>query len=514
VTTPDLIAALWGEEPPSAARKTLQTYVWNLRRALGAETISTHTAGYVLCIDPGAVDVTCFRSLVREGETAMRDGAVGRARELLGAAISLWRGEPFAGVAPHTGLASEAVRLQQEHLSALEARVAADLADGCHAQLVPELEALVQLHPFREKLWAYLMVALYQSGRQADALAAYQRVRQVLVDELGLEPGGELRRLEAAVLSHDSSLAAPTLSPGPLWAASARSPVRYARSTGGVSVAYQVSGDGPLDILVIPGFVSHLDIWWNAPTDRLVRRLTSTGRLISFDKRGMGLSDRPEHICAEQWVDDAVAVLDDLGSERAVVLGVSAGSPTALSLAARCPERVQALVIHGGFARTLVADDYPCGHEPALVEAFVADLEAGWGEGSSIEIYAPSRAGDPGVAAYWARYQLLSASPSAAMRYLRVAVETDIRHVLPTIRVPTLIVHAERDLIAPIGMAHHLAEHVSGAELVTLDSDVHLICVSDVIEELTDAIQDFLDRVLPNEARIAGPAPAVASRDG
>jgi DNA-binding SARP family transcriptional activator/pimeloyl-ACP methyl ester carboxylesterase len=496
VTTDALITALWGEDPPSAARKTLQTYVWNLRQALGTETISTQPAGYMLCVDPASIDVTCFRALIREGDIAMRQGSVAQARTAYAEALSLWRGEPFAGVAPHSGLAAEAVRLEQEHLSALEARVAADLADGRHAELVGELEALVQQHPLREKLWAHLMVALYRSGRQADALESYQRIRRALADELGLEPGGELRRLEHAVLDHDPSLSAPAPNPDVMWSATARSPVRYARSSDDVSVAYQVAGDGPLDILVIPGFVSHLDIWWNAPTDRLVRRLTSMGRFISFDKRGMGLSDRPDRIRAEDWVDDALAVLDAVGSERAAILGVSAGVPTALQLASMFPERVHALALHGGFARTLKGDGYDVGFDRSLVEWFVEEQRAGWGTGSMIELYAPSRADDSGVVAYWARYQLLSASPGPATRYLWTCIESDVRHLLATISVPTLVVHAERDVIAPIGMARYMAERIPGAELVTLDSDVHLICVSDVVEELSDAIEGFFSRVV------------------
>lgn len=338
VPSESLIRALWGEDPPATARKTLQTYVWNLRQALGADVIVTEPPGYALCVTPDDIDVGRFRRLVRDGEAAMRAGEASRASELLGEAVSLWRGDPFSGVAAHTGLAAEAVRLHEERLSALEARVKADLSAGRHAAIVGELESLVRAHPFRERLWGYLMTALYRCGRQADALAAYQRVREVLRDELGLEPGGELQRIEGAVLRHDPDLAAPTMRADPPSASPIlRSPVRYARSSGDAGIAYEVAGGGPTDILAIPGFVSHLDIWWNAPTDRLVRTLTSLGRLIAFDKRGMGLSDRPEAVDVDDWVDDAVAVLDAVGSQRPIVLGVAGGSVTALTLAARHP---------------------------------------------------------------------------------------------------------------------------------------------------------------------------------
>ncbi len=407
VPTDALIAALWGDEPPSAARKTLQTYVWNLRQAFGGDLIVTEPSGYALCVAPDDVDVGRFRALVRAGDDAIRRGDAERARGLFTDAVSLWRGDPFPGVASHSGLANQAVRLKEEYLSVLEARIAADLAAGCHGELAAELEALVREHPYREKLWGSLMVALYRSGRQADALDAYQRVRELLLDELGLEPGGELRRLETAVLNHDPLLGTPLTPVDGRSNGMHRSPVRYARCDDGVSVAYQVAGEGPIDILAVPGFVSHLDIWWNAPTDRLVRRLTAMGRLIWFDKRGMGLSDRPDHVEAERWVDDALAVLDAVGSDRAVILGVSAGAPTALLLAARHPERVRALAVHGGFARTLAAPDYPIGFDRALVEAFADNLEEGWGTGVAISAV---RA-EPGPGSVRAR--LLGALPAA-----------------------------------------------------------------------------------------------------
>ena len=203
-----LIDAIWGETAPASARKTLQTYVSNLRRALGPDAVATHPSGYSLRLQPEDTDVGCFRALVREGEQALRAGRAGPAREALAAALSLGRGQALPGVGRHTGLAAEAVRLEEEFLTALETRVEADLAAGSGADLVGELEILVRDHPFRERLWSHLLVALYRSGRQADALAAYQRARRLLRDELGLPPGGELQRLERAILGQDPSLLA------------------------------------------------------------------------------------------------------------------------------------------------------------------------------------------------------------------------------------------------------------------------------------------------------------------
>jgi pimeloyl-ACP methyl ester carboxylesterase len=432
----------------------------------------------------------------------MAAGDPAKASAVLGEAMALWRGEPFSGVAAHTGLATEAIRLAEEHLSALETRLCANLAAGRHSELVGELEALVRDHPFRERFWGYLMVALYRCGRQADALATYQRARDILVEELGLEPGGELRRIEESILRHDESLAAPDRLDIPTSADAGtpsnvvRSPVRYARSSDGVGIAYQIAGDGPIDILAIPGFVTHLDIWWNAPTEGLVRQLTSIGRLISFDKRGMGLSDRPDHVDAMKWVDDALAVLDEADGRDVVVLGVSAGTPTAIRLASLYPERVRALVIFGGGARTIAGPGYEIGHDQETLDSFAANLEKGWGSGVAISSYAPSRAKDPHVRDYWARYQQLSASPAAAMRYFWAAVDSDVTDLLSTISVPTLVLHPERDVVAPVAWGRFMADRIPDAEFVALDSDVDLICVSDVIDELSRHIGEFVDRVL------------------
>lgn len=514
VSTESLVRALWGDEPPAAARKTLQTYVWHLRQLLGDDAIGTQPTGYALCVAPDAVDVVRFRTLVRQGDRSMAEGAIDEARATLSKATALWRGDPFPGVAAHTGLATEAIRLREEHLSALEARIAAELAGGAHAEVVADLEAMVREHPFRERLWGHLMVALYRCGRQSDALAAYQRARELLVTELGLEPGGELRRLEAAVLQQDPAIAAPRASVGParpvvpVDGAILRSPVRYATSRDGVSIAYRTAGDGPFGIFVVPGFVSHLDIWWDAPTDQLVRRLTSIGRLISFDKRGMGLSDRPERVDRASWVDDALAVLDAAGSDRpVVVLGVSAGGATAIELAVAHPERVAALVLHGAYARHLAADDYPMGHSREIVSSFAENMERRWGSGVGISTYAPSRAEDPEARAHWARYQLLSASPSAAMRFFWATVDVDVRHLLPHVSVPTLVIHPKRDVATPVGQAEYLAERIPGAKLVTLDSDVHLLCLSDVLGETGDAIERFLGEAVRRRAPDSG-APA------
>ena len=212
-----LIEDLWGDEPPAQAAKSVQVHVWRLRKALGAETadsdadgrVLTRASGYVLRVDRGELDAQEFERLVDEGSKALRDGQFERAGGLLREGLALWRGPPLAEFAYDAFARQEIERLSELHLQAIQGRIDADLALGRHDLLVGELEALVAAHPLAERLRGQLMLALYRSGRQADALEVYLQTRRVLLDDLGLEPGEDLKRLHAAILSHDPELELP-----------------------------------------------------------------------------------------------------------------------------------------------------------------------------------------------------------------------------------------------------------------------------------------------------------------
>jgi predicted ATPase/DNA-binding SARP family transcriptional activator len=208
-----LIDALWGEDPPDTARNTIQVYVSQLRKLLPEGVLETAAPGYRLTIEPDSVDLFEFVRLSAEGRTALGAGDAARAADSLAGALALWRGAPLADLAWEPFAQTEVVRLEELQLTTLEDRIDADLALGRHGQLVGELERLVTEHPLRERFRAQLMLALYRSGRQADALAVYQRARRTLVDELGIEPGESLRQLERAILAHDPALNAPQAGP-------------------------------------------------------------------------------------------------------------------------------------------------------------------------------------------------------------------------------------------------------------------------------------------------------------
>jgi predicted ATPase/DNA-binding SARP family transcriptional activator len=204
-----LIDALWGEDPPETARNTLQVYVSQLRKVLPDDMLETTSSGYRLAVEPAAVDAFAFAQLSEQGRTALTLGDAAGAAEALREALALWHGPALADLVWEPFAQAEVVRLEELRLSALEDRIDAELALGRHGQLIGELEGLVAEHPLRERLRGQLMLALYRSGRQADALAVYARARRTLVDELGIEPGESLRRLERAILAQDASLNAP-----------------------------------------------------------------------------------------------------------------------------------------------------------------------------------------------------------------------------------------------------------------------------------------------------------------
>jgi pimeloyl-ACP methyl ester carboxylesterase len=272
--------------------------------------------------------------------------------------------------------------------------------------------------------------------------------------------------------------------------------VRYARS-GDVNIAYQVVGDGPTDLVFVMGWVSHLEYFWNEPSfARFLSRLAAKTRLILFDKRGTGLSD-PVPISGlpslEQRLDDVRAVMEAAGSERAVLMGVSEGGPLCSLFAATYPERTAALVMIGSYARRLRDQDYPWGPTRAEHAAFCQSLIDEWGGPVGLGERAPSKLNDPAFRDWWASYLRMGASPGAAVALTRMNAEIDIRAVLPSIRVPTLVLHRSGDRCLKVDEGRYLASRIPGATFVELPGDDHLPFVGDQ-DSMLEEIEGFLTR--------------------
>ncbi|TMG21038.1 MAG: adenylate/guanylate cyclase domain-containing protein [Chloroflexi bacterium] len=273
---------------------------------------------------------------------------------------------------------------------------------------------------------------------------------------------------------------------------------RYAQAPDGVSIAYQVLGDGPRDLVWVPGWVSHLEAAWEEPTlARFFERLASFSRLILFDKRGTGMSDRgsvSELPTLETRMSDVLAVCDAVGSDRAALLGVSEGAPMCALFAATYPGRTTAIILFGGYARRLEAPDYPIGSSLEAREAFHEEIARDWGGPVGLDIRAPSRIHDERFRANWARYLRMGASPAAVLALTRMNAEIDVRPILESIRVPTLVVHRSGDRTIPVEAGRYLAEHIPKASLVEVPGDDHLPWIGDP-DRVLGEIEEFLTGV-------------------
>jgi pimeloyl-ACP methyl ester carboxylesterase len=270
-----------------------------------------------------------------------------------------------------------------------------------------------------------------------------------------------------------------------------RPQTRYAKA-GDVHIAYQVFGNGPLDVVFVPGMISHVDYWWEEPrAARFFRRLASFARVILFDKRGLGASDRSsEWAPIEERMDDLLAVLHAAASPRPAVIGVSEGGPMSLLFAATHPGHCRALCVVGGFARLVRSEDYPYGYPAHVILSAYERFVERWGEPATIEVLAPSISGDPEERARWARFERLGSNPAAVRAVGRMISQIDLRPVLAQVRVPTLILHASRDVAVPPGTGRYLAEHIAGAKYVEYDTPDHVFWIHP--DPIADAIQEFL----------------------
>jgi class 3 adenylate cyclase len=256
-----------------------------------------------------------------------------------------------------------------------------------------------------------------------------------------------------------------------------RPETKYARS-GDVHIAYQVFGEGDLDLVLIPGYVSHVELQWeHEPAARALRSLASFARVITFDRRGTGLSDPvAEAPPLEQRMDDVRAVMDAAGSERAALMGISEGAPMSILFAATYPDRAQALVLCGGMARSTAAPDYPYATAAQdLIDSGVELIGPLWGEGSVLEVAAPSQADNPESRAWFARMERSSVTPGMLAQLVQVFLDIDVRDVVPTVHVPALVLHRRYDRLVNVRNGRWLAEHLPNAKLVELPGTDHIL---------------------------------------
>jgi class 3 adenylate cyclase len=277
-----------------------------------------------------------------------------------------------------------------------------------------------------------------------------------------------------------------------------RPETRYATS-GAVHIAYQVFGDGEIDLVLVGGYATHLELFWDhPPAARFLERLGSFARVVNFDRRGAGVSDRVVAApTLEERMDDVRAVMDAAGVERAALLGISEGVSMCLLFAATYPQRVQALVSWGGVPRSTATDDYPWANPvDALLESGTELIAPHWGEGATIDVIAPSQSDNPEARAFFGRLERHAVSPGMLASLFQMFLDIDVRHVVPTVHVPVLVLHRRQDRLVHVGNGRWLAEHLPNAKLVEVEGQDHNPWYERP-DEILDEIQEFLTGARP-----------------
>jgi pimeloyl-ACP methyl ester carboxylesterase/DNA-binding SARP family transcriptional activator len=494
---------VWGDSQPRDPTRTLEAYVSQIRARLSPDPgvarrlLRSEPGAYRMALADAEVDLRRFDDLVARAAAASPGERLG----LRERALELARGELLADE-PYADWAAALRDLYGERYLQL----VLDAAEDCLAAGLPEraagyAEQVLEVQPARERAHRLLIAARYAAGDQDLALRAYERCRRVLADELGVRPLAETERVFLAVLNQEPAEAPrPRLRAAPVLTAPelpSRPDVRFARS-GEATIAYQVVGDGPVDVVFSYAWFSHMEVAWEEPHyATFLRRLARGRRLMLFDRRGMGMSDpAPPTVTLEERTADIAAVMDAAGSKRAVVFGGCGSGPLVISLAARAPDRVSGLVLFGTFARMLADPTYPAGWSPKFLAQYKAGLEQGWTTGRGIRRSVPTAGADEQLMEWLGRYLRLSVSPAAARAILDFGATLDVRSLLGQVTAPTLVLHRRDDQWVHPDNGRYLAEHIPGARFIELPGADHWPWFGDA-DTVLRPVEEFLDSLTP-----------------
>ena len=471
----DVMATLlWPESPPGTARARLRRLLHRIELALGQPVFDTDRSS--VRWSP-AVELTVDSHLF---ERACERGDFEAACRLYGgdflAGFSLGDCPEFDDWAFYR---REALRGRLMH--GLERLVQDKTAAGEHFAATAHAGRLVELDPLSEVYGRYLIRSLLLSGDRSSAERHHAALTRRLHDELGVAPEAAT---EALMNLASDSTTAPLLHAVPT--------TRYVKGAG-VHLAYQTYGSGELDILIMPGFVSHVERVWEHPACRaFLASLMALGRLILFDRRGVGLSDRvgsaPD---VDVTAEDIGTVLRAAQSRRVVLFGASECGPACIRFAVDQPRRVAGLILFGSLAKGSWAPDYPHALRASQYDGWRRQLVAEWGGPAGIETFAPSLARDPQARAWWAGLLRAASSPGGIGAVLEALRDTDVRHLLPRVSVPTLVLHRRNDQAVRFAAGRDMASHIAGAEFLELDGDDHWFFAG-AQQALLEAIRRFV----------------------
>ena len=503
----ELADLLWGGEPPGSWEKGLAVVISKLRAVLVAaglgDGVLTHAFGcYQLHLPADVwIDVEVAERAVEVAESALaqRDATQARNSALVAAVIAR---RMFLPGEDGLWVESKRAELLVVLRRALDCVTDAALSLGYPEAATAAASEAVALEPYREHAYLQLIRAQAAGGNRAEALHTYERCRRLLAEELGVSPSPQTEAAYSAVLGSDTE-AVPRPASVPNRAVRIGEPVmRYARD-GDVYIAYHVLGADSPDLLVFSSAMLPIDCMDDEPSlARFHRRLASFRRLIRFDHRGIGLSDSvapSDPPTLEQWMNDALAVMDAAGSLRAAVLAPRDASLEGILLAATYPDRVSSLIIVNGTARIPAADDYPQGVPQGILDEFLElnyepdALDRGY---DSLDFFAPTVARDDAFRTWWTRAGNRGAGPTTAKLVDQVRFHADVRALLPLVRVPTLVLHRRDNAAIQVGHGRYLAEHIPDATFVELPGADDLYWIGDT-DRMLDEIEEFLTGARP-----------------
>jgi pimeloyl-ACP methyl ester carboxylesterase/DNA-binding SARP family transcriptional activator len=485
ISRDELVELLWPDSPPGRRAGQLRVLLTELRQTLGADALEGRSELRLTLPADAWIDLRAGAEALEQCRAAVAERRWGDVCVAAERAAALLDQQFLVG---HDGdwIAVRRRALEQQALEAIEALAAASLTQmGQEAVAVQAARTLVARAPFRENGTSLLMRALVAAGNPSDAVRAFDGLRQLLSDELGTIPSVALSALNVWVLEQQNAASDEREDPQ----------TRYARRPDGVAIAYQTLGSGPVDFVVVPGFMSHLDAQWAIPAyRRWLRELSASMRVITLDKAGTGASDAIEGTPSmADWAGDVLSVLDEVGSGRVVVFGMSEGAAVAVAFATRHPERVRGLVFYGAMARALPREGYLWEHREAIEAAIArfAEIELSWGSGGSAEVWAPTAARTAAERRAWAVFERASGSPASIARRSAALLATDVCDDLPDLRAPTLVLHRSGDRIVPVHHGRHFGAVIPGARYVELEGVDHVPFLGDA-ETLTAEIRAFV----------------------
>jgi len=507
-----LAAMLWPDADDVDARGRMRRLLHELSSHVGHDVLVTDRQTVVLADDVcAATDLASLRRSLAQGLYRSTADTSEESLAALEHAAQLAAAEFAEGLAlDECDELSAWLERQRESLRQARAQVLAQLVtrlEGAqqHERALHHAQDLVAIDSLNEAAQRRLIRLYAAVGQPHAALQQFERCREVLHDELGVEPEAATLQVAGEVRAHEiraeemraRDAATTTLTGNP----PAPVAVRFTRS-GDTHLAYQVLGDGPLDVLLISGFVSNLEQAWEPGGPAVFfRALARDFRLILYDRRGVGLSDRTVDP-ADTSVSsaDALSILDAVGSRRALVFAVSEGGPIAIRLAVEHPERVAGLALWATLARGTAASDYPWALTAQQYARWLDALVAQWGRPADIDTFAPDHASDPLLQRWWARMLRLGSSPLCMRAVLRTLAQTDVRALLPQVRVPTLVMHRTGDRAVRVDAGHELATAIPGAQWLELPGTAHWWWLGETAP-IIEAIKGFAQRLADSGER-------------